>query len=132
MERDILKKLKPSGILAIESVGLLDEWEKNTSDVIPARMSKEGIKLGKTVFTEEQIKCLTKFAHEKMYNLNERMHDGVVEANPYEDKCEYCPYNSVCGFDNIRQDYRRVDKVSDNPDLWKLFGLGGDDDGGMD
>ncbi len=132
VERDILKKLKPSGILAIESVGLLDEWEKNTSDVIPARMGKEGIKHGKTVFTGEQIKCLTKFAHEKMYNLNERMHDGVVEANPYEDKCDYCPYNSVCGFDNIRQDYRRVDKVSDNPDLWKLFGLGGDDDGGMD
>ena len=132
-EKDILKAMRPSGIMAIEGVGYMDDWEKGSSSVIPASISGGSVKMGSTVFSKDQLKCLTEFAKEKMYELNCEIEKGVVAAEPYEGSCDYCPYNSVCGFDSSVTDYRKVDRVSDNKDLWKMFGFGkGGEADGMD
>lgn len=120
----ILKELRPTGAVGLESVGLLDDWDSKDSLVIPAKREKDGlVQLGGHVYTDEQLKCLAKFAAGKLAALEREINSGVIEVNPCEEACKYCPYISVCGFGRDGSDmYRKLEKITGAPDMWEKFG----------
>lgn len=125
-ERALLENMRPAGIVSIESVGLMDDWEDGKSLCAPASKRCGKVTMGQTVFTEEQLRCLSNFAAEKLSELEKQIRSGVVAAEPYEGACDYCPYGSVCGIETGSKTARKIEKISGTPDMWQKFGYKGD------
>lgn len=124
-ERALLEKLRPTGVVSIDSIGLMDEWEDGKSLCTPASKRSGKISMGSTVFTEEQLRCLADFATAKMSEFEHDIHSGAVSAEPYEGACDYCPYGAVCGIESTSFKKRRLEKISGTPDMWQKFGYSG-------
>lgn len=120
----LLKEFIPDGVINLETIEHYDKNEGGSSPVISVTHNKDGsVKLdGKTV-TKEQLTCLTDFAVNKMHEMKQEILSGKAAANPMEDSCTYCKFASVCGFNPDRQEYRKNEKVKDDPDMWKKFGF---------
>lgn len=121
----LLRELRPTGILANESIPYLDETMNGNSRVIPAKADKNGLTPVKGhVQTGEHLRLLADFATDKMQTLTQEILDGRIAANPYKNSCLYCPYRSVCRIDwpGHETQYRKTKKLSDEQEIWKLFG----------
>lgn len=122
-ESSILKALRPTGMVSIESAHLMDDWESGNSLMIPAKKKKDGAyQLDEHLLTGEQLECLSDYAVKKMSEMEQEIGRGKVAANPYEESCVYCPYKGVCGFDDKKDNYRKPVKIKDDPEKWKKFG----------
>lgn len=123
-EKALLKQLRPTGVVGLESVGLMDSWESSESLVIPAKRKKDGLlQADGHVYTDAQLKCLARFAARKLAELEGRINSGEIGASPYEGACEYCPYDAVCGFGrNGERNFKKPEKISKAPDMWIKFG----------
>ena len=106
INRQILKKLKPSGLINGDRsvVEAFDAGVGRDSDVIPVSYNKDG-RPSKyaSVASAEQFSSLRAFVHQKMQTLGREILRGDCAALPYERKgrtpCEYCEFREVCGFD---------------------------------
>lgn len=106
INRQILKKLKPSGLINGDRsvVEAFDGGVDRDSDVIPVSYNKDG-KPSRyaSVASKEQFASLSSFVHQKMQSLGREILRGDCGALPYERKgrtpCEYCEFREVCGFD---------------------------------
>ncbi len=123
-EKALLKQLRPTGVVGLESAGLMDSWESSESLVIPAKRKKDGLlQADGHVYTDAQLKCLARFAACKLAELEGRINSGEIGASPYEGACEYCPYDAVCGFGrNGERNFKKPEKISKAPDMWIKFG----------
>lgn len=123
-EKALLKELRPTGAVGLESVGLMDSWESSESLVIPAKRKKDGLLQAEGhVYTDAQLKCLAGFAAGKLAELEKEINKGRIEAEPYEASCDYCPYDTVCGFGrNGEKSFKKPEKISKEPDMWLRFG----------
>ena len=121
-EKALLESLRPSGVVSIDSVGLMDNWEDGKSLCTPASKRYGRITMGSTVFTQEQLRCLADFASDKLSELEKQIHSGKVDVEPYEGACDYCPYGCVCGFANGTRTMRKVEKIAGDQDMWQKFG----------
>ena len=123
-ESNMLKSLRPTGMISIESAHLMDDWESGNSLIIPAKKKKGGeYQMDEHLLTGEQMKCVSEFAVKKMTEMEHEIMEGRVNANPYEDSCKYCPYSGVCGFDSKKGRYRKSVSIKDDPEKWKKFGF---------
>ena len=123
VESNILKALRPTGMLSIESAHLMDDWESGNSLVIPAKKKKGGeYQMDEHLLTAEQVKCISEYAVKKMSDMEKEIIEGHVNADPYEDSCKFCSYANVCGFDSKKGKYRKLTSIKDDPDKWKKFG----------
>ncbi len=119
----LLNAMKPTGMVGYESIQYLDDWEKGKSLVVPAKRNKDGmLTLDGHLLTDEQLKCLSRYAVDKMSQMEKEIRKGTVETNPYRESCEYCPYCSVCNFNPKRQEYREKTSIKDEPDKWSRLG----------
>jgi ATP-dependent helicase/nuclease subunit B len=99
MESNMLKALRPTGMLSIESAHFMDDWESGNSLVIPAKKKKGGeYQMDEHLLTGEQMKCVSEYAVKKMTDMEKEIVEGKVNANPYEDSCKYCPYSPITFF----------------------------------
>ncbi|MCM1309147.1 MAG: PD-(D/E)XK nuclease family protein [Butyrivibrio sp.] len=123
-ERALLKELRPTGAVGLESAELMDSWESAESLVIPAKRRKDGLlQTGGHIYTDAQLKCLADFAVGKLAQLEMEINRGAIGAEPYEGSCDYCPYGSVCGFGrNGEKNYRKTERITGEPDMWLKFG----------
>ena len=127
----LLEKMLPQGIFNYFAVEYFDQWEKGDSEVIPLKKKKDGsITLKDTTVTNEQLKCLTEYAVNKMHSMQEAINGGEAEANPLESACTYCAYSSVCGFDAKKKPYRKIESIKDDPEKWVKFGYTTNEEGG--
>lgn len=126
LEKILLDAMRPTGMVGYESIQYLDEWDSGKSLVVPARRNKDGkLYLDSHLLTDEQLKCLSDYAMNKMAEMEKEINSGAVSANPYPQSCEYCPYSNVCGFDSGRQEFRQEISIKDEPDKWLLLGYNG-------
>lgn len=122
-EAGLLEAMRPTGMVGYESLNYLDEWEKGKSLVLPAKKDKDGqIALDGHLLMDEQLKCLSEYAVNKMSEMEKEIKAGSVNANPYRGSCQYCPYSNVCGFNSERQEYRQEVSIKNDPDKWIKFG----------
>lgn len=120
---EILKKLKPGGLVRSESDILrhLDRTlERGASSVLPVSLNKDG-SLSKSSSAEngEAFSLIRSFALRKAAELGTRMMKGETGTLPLLDgeisACTYCPYNGICGFDLKLEGcrYRRMERGGD-------------------
>ena len=120
VDNAILKELRPDGVLqnSEEVLGLLDRGFTGTSQVIPAARTQNG-GLSKTskVLSAEEFSLISAFAKKQVKDTGTKIFDGQAKAEPYElagrTACDYCPYHSVCRFDEKLEgyDYRKLEKL---------------------
>lgn len=126
IEELIRKELRMKGVVNSNRniISKLDSTE-GTSLNIPVTVSKSGsIDASKSkVLTTEEIMELGEYVDRENVVKATKILDGSININPYErgqdSSCNYCPYNSVCGFseDMPGVKFRRLNSLSVE-DIW--------------
>lgn len=115
----IFEKLKLDGYVNADPqvYRAMDHEMQAASKILPVAENKDGtLRKNSKAATGEQFGVISEFVNRKIAQLGLRMMRGEIDVNPYElgDKtpCEYCPYRSVCGFDEKIEgfSYRRLEK----------------------
>lgn len=118
-ENAVLDKLKPTGMVGIESIDMLDSDYHGSSHVIPASSRRS-----ESMQTDEKLKSLAEYATAKMVELQKEINEGSAGANPYEDACINCEYKNICGFDEKKTKYRKLkEQVPGKEDIWSSLGF---------
>lgn len=105
LEEAILKKLRLDGVVNGDDVIIqkLDKEFTKASNVIPVSKTSSGYSKTSKVLTSEEFEQVIEFAGQQREKLQEKMQSGYTEAYPYQmgqqTGCDYCPYRTVCGFD---------------------------------
>lgn len=120
LESLILKELKLSGLVLDDNeiINALDKGLNNnagTSSVIPLGYNKNGtVKKESSVANSDDFFSIMKFSENKINDIGNQIRKGNIQIKPYKTKqfssCDYCPYKSVCGFDEMYKgnSYRTV------------------------
>ena len=125
----ILQELRPDGVVqgSEEVLEHLDRGFTGTSQVIPAARTQAGA-LSKTskVLSEEEFRVISEYAKKQVREVGEEILDGNIQLRPYalsgRTGCDYCPYHSVCGFDERMDghEYRSLEKLGNDKALEKM------------
>ncbi len=111
LEEAILKKLCVDGIINgnEEIISKMDKYFEKTSNVIPVSKTKNGYSKASKILDEEEFYELLEYAGNQRKELQDKMQSGMVDTNPYQigsqTGCDYCQYQSVCGFDREIEGY---------------------------
>ncbi|MCR5283596.1 MAG: PD-(D/E)XK nuclease family protein [Lachnospiraceae bacterium] len=88
--------------------------EKGYSDVVSVRRNADGsLRANSQTASEQEMKSYLDYAQKKADALQEEIQSGDIEVNPITigsgdngfDSCKYCPYASICGFDESIDGY---------------------------
>ncbi len=119
IREQIFAKLKLDGYVDAdpEVYHAMDHEMQSTSKILPVTENKDGtLRKNSKAATQEQFAVLSDFVNRKIAELGLRMMRGEIAVNPYElsgkTPCGYCPYRSVCGFDEKIDgfSYRRLER----------------------
>lgn len=86
-------------------IDAMDRDLKGNSDLIPARINKDGrVGKGDAVVSAQQLATLLGFVRRRLTDLGRRILSGQIEVRPYRRQngqvpCGWCPYRSVCRFE---------------------------------
>ena len=129
VEDIILQELRPDGVVqgAEEVLEHLDRGLVGTSQVIPvAKTQAGGLSKTSKVLSEEEFHVISEYAKKKARDVGKEILAGNVQLKPYalagSTACDYCPYHSVCGFDERidGHEYRRLEKLDNDKALEKM------------
>lgn len=125
-ENAMLKRMALNGMY---NEGLTEEL--NTAYVEKTKgRSKETVKIPRDIsekesemISEEKMEDLLKYSKLVVKNIGNEIAKGNIEISPYkygteEDSCKFCPYGSVCDFENSSKEKLRNIGKSDK-DLWE-------------
>lgn len=116
-EDEILKELRPDGLVNSDPEVLkhLDHTGAKSSMAAPFGRNKDG-SLSKTsrAASNEEFRLLSAYTRKKTRELKVEILDGNTGKEPFEfgtrTGCDYCPYHTICGFDERIEgcDYRSL------------------------
>lgn len=127
----ILQELRPDGVVqgSEEVLEHLDRGFAGTSQVIPvARTQAGGLSKTSKVLSEKEFHVISEYAKKQSQDVRREILGGNVDLKPYalggSTACDYCPYHSVCGFDERidGHEYRRLEKLDSDKALEKMRG----------
>lgn len=108
----ILEQLKMNGLVNsdLEVVRHLDREIEKKSDVIPVAMKNGLIQESySTVASQERFQVLKDYVRNQLKRSGRDILNGAASVKPYKQgagtACDYCPYHSVCGFDQKTPGY---------------------------
>jgi len=130
-EQDVLKKMKMDGIAGAEPE-ILVKLDRNLASaasaeslVVPVKYTaKGGFSCNSKVACQEQFQNMMCYVNKKAKEIGQEILNGNTDVNPFEKQkenaCEYCPYRSVCGFDEKipGYTYRRLHSYCED-EIWK-------------
>ena len=120
---EMLKALKPDGLLnsRIENIYHLDKEPGQSSTVMQAGMKKDGTLTARShAIAQPEWELLMEYSGKMLQNAGRQILGGDISIAPYkqgdETKCKYCPYTTVCRFDENMAgcDYRRLTPLKAN------------------
>ena len=125
-EKERLKAFKPSGLVNFseESLSHLEKRE-GESLLLPVQCKNGEVEEKGAAVSSEKLEALLAFARKEMLEGAKRIKEGEKGISPIRKEgditaCSYCPYHSICGFDedipNFR--YRSPDSRTDD-ELWE-------------
>lgn len=116
IEKDILKALKPDGIINLQDEVLnhLDHKMSGESEAIPVKFNKGGeLAKNSKVVAEEHFRTMMDYATKKILASKEEIKEGNIKAEPYRQGnasgCDYCDYRHICKFDTKIEGYHYRD-----------------------
>jgi ATP-dependent helicase/nuclease subunit B len=110
------KSLKRSGLI-LDDIDIISAMENSDKpEYIPVSFKKDGSVSTDCLAAREQFKALHAHVDRRMLELCENLREGRIEASPYyrgetENACMYCPYGSVCRFDETKDLRRYLSKL---------------------
>ena len=125
-DKERLKAFKPSGLVNVseESLSHLEKREEE-SLLLPVQCKNGEVEEKGAAVSSEKLEALLAFAKKEMLEGAKRIKEGEKGISPIRKEgditaCSYCPYHSICGFDedipNFR--YRTMDSRTDE-ELWE-------------
>ena len=126
LDKERLKALKPKGLVNIseESLSHLEKME-GESLLLPVQCKNGEVEEKGAGVSGEKLDALLFFAKKEIVEGAKRIKEGEKGISPIRKEgditaCSYCPYHSICGFDedipNFR--YRTMDSRKDE-ELWE-------------
>ncbi len=128
IREQIFAKLKLDGYVNADPqvYHAMDHTMRSASNILPVTENKDGtLRKNSKAASQEQFQVISDYVNHKIAQLGTRMMRGEIAVNPYElgdrTPCEYCPYRSVCGFDEKIDGfaYRRLEKFDQVSDIIK-------------
>jgi ATP-dependent helicase/nuclease subunit B len=106
---------------------IVEESEVKTTieETILKKLNMNGVAIGEKL-SEEQFQIVSSYANAKIRQIGKEILDGQAEIAPYklekETGCQYCPYRTVCGFDERMEgyEYRKLPKLKGDDALAKM------------
>ena len=129
IDASILKELCPDGVVQASDEVLrhLDREFNGTSQVIPVSKTKSGeFSKASKILSEEDFRVISDYAKEQVRKIGAKILEGEADVAPYEldgaTGCEYCPYHTVCGFEEKipGYEYRKLEKLDRDTALEKM------------
>lgn len=136
VEERILKELKLNGIVN-SSKEVIEHLDKDfcnegeglrpsvKSDVIPVETNKDGYPTKRSsVAGQEKLYALEDYVNDAIYYYGKKIMEGTTEIKPYQmgkrKACDYCKYQSICGFDTKIEGfvYKNLASLS-NEEVWE-------------
>lgn len=123
IEEELRKNYKMKGLI-LADVKVIKMQDKNleygTSKIIPAGIKKDGDISEKVTsgVNKEQFKILQDYIYKTIKEIAKEILGGNIEVKPFnrggKTPCEYCNYQSICGFDtkNCENTYNYIDNKS--------------------
>ncbi len=128
-EAAVLEALRPKGVFngeeRVVSLFQKEREEDGKSKWIPAVMKDGAPVPGKSAaISGKQFEHLRNFVYRQMERFGSAIAAGEISARPYRRKdrtgCDYCEFQSVCGFDRKLSGYEYRRFVEKSPeDIWK-------------
>ncbi len=110
----------------LQHLECLEDGENRMSQV-SVRFKKDGsLYQDSKVMSTEDFHRVGEYANRKAKELGERLYDGDIAPVPYRNKnrsaCDYCPYYTVCGFDERLPGYhsRKILAAKDSEILERI------------
>lgn len=130
-QEELLKKLKMDGIAGAEPE-ILEKLDRNLaagksveSMAIPVKYTAKGtFSSNSKVAYQNQFETMRNYVNDKAKEIGQEILNGNVNVNPFEKQkenaCAYCPYASVCGFDEKipGYSYRRLHSYT-SQEVWE-------------
>lgn len=130
IDEKILKDLKMNGLVQADAV--IAKKIDGTLSSIPVSFNKDGsFRKNASIATKEQFALLNEFVKKKIAGIQKEILEGNAEISPYllgkKDACEFCSFQSVCGYDKKLPgyDHRRLKSFSDE-ELWRALAREGE------
>lgn len=131
IENDILKELKPDGLLN-QDKDVIEAFDKEsytsasgsyTSNVAPFGLKKDGnfTKNGSKVTSQENMELICEYVKKFIQSNGKRIINGDIEVKPIEEgqktlSCTFCPFISICGYDKSILGYETRSLVKIDPE----------------
>ena len=116
LEKEKAKTRKRSGLILNDSDIIAAMENSENPEYIPVSFKKDGSPSSDSLADCEQFKALHQHVNERLLELSANLSGGRIEASPYyrgeaDNACLYCPYLSVCRFDEKRDTRRYLSKL---------------------
>ncbi|MEN6324815.1 MAG: helicase-exonuclease AddAB subunit AddB [Syntrophomonas sp.] len=127
IEREIARKLKMKGVVLkdVKVVRQIDRTINGHSEIIPVALNNEEVFYkNSAVLEEENFSALMNHVDNLLKQIAREMLQGQIKIEPVKNQgqkaCTYCPYPSVCQFDQLLPDnnYRTI-KYLNNDEVIK-------------
>lgn len=123
LSKERAKSLKRSGLILNDSNIISAMEDSDNPEFIPVSYKKDGTASTDSLASAEQLKALHSHVDRRLLELSEHLSNGKIDAAPYykgeqENACMYCPYGSVCRFDEASDTRRYLSKVKPN-EFWE-------------
>lgn len=127
IREQIFAKLKLDGYVNAdpEVYRAMDHEMGSSSNIIPVTENKDGsLRKNSKAASEEQFAGICAYVSRKILELGTQIMNGEIAVNPYElngkTPCSYCPYRSVCGFDQRIGGFA-YRKLEQHPDFGEML-----------
>jgi len=121
------KTRKRSGLILDDGDIIAAMESSENPEYIPVSFKKDGSLSSDSLAGGEQFKALHSHVDERLLELSENLSGGKIDASPYyrgeaDNACLYCPYVSVCRFDEKRDKRRYLSNLKPSEFWGKLEG----------
>lgn len=128
VREELLKKYKMSGLVLDDRdiIEAMDRGANGFSKVIPVRINKAGevVHSSSSSATLEQFARLKQFVKKAAGEIGREILSGRTDIYPAHDgktaPCIYCPYHSICSFDEKADGYRKLKSLPDE-EIWSML-----------
>ncbi len=126
-EAEIRKKITMKGFY-LNSSSIAEAMDKNlkenkTSEIVDIELDKEGVPKNKNTMTIKEFETLLKFVRGNIEDKGKKIFDGKFPILPIKENrntsCDYCPYSSICMYDNDNFEMINIKKMSRD----EIFGV---------
>lgn len=125
---EFYQQLTPRGVLDAAAIGELDVDAEKESRWYPyARKQDNALKAGTDALEHEDFELLLKYVEHKIGQMADELATGRIAPHPYqqgaESPCEHCDFTSLCPFDRVTGQYRRIPKMKREDVLAAMNGV---------